>query len=74
MNMQSATANAAGAPIPAVSGEYLDPRSLRFARTQREAGIEHLEWEGRIKPLRPLSHDVVVGLGLVVTAAACLLM
>jgi hypothetical protein len=58
--------------IAALSGEYLDPKSFRFARTQREAGIEHLEWEDRMKPLRPLSHDVVLGLSLVATAAACL--
>jgi len=60
--------------ITALRGEYLDPKFLRFARTQREAGIEHLEWEDRIKPLRPLSHDVMLGLGLVATAAACFIL
>ena len=30
-----------------------DPRDLRFARTQREAGIEHLEWEERLPVIRP---------------------
>jgi hypothetical protein len=27
-------------------------------RNQREAGIDHLEWEGRIRPMRPLIDDV----------------
>ena len=30
-----------------------DPRDFRFARTQREAGIEHLEWEERLPVIRP---------------------
>jgi hypothetical protein len=28
-------------------------RDFRFSRTQREAGIEHLEWEHRLPALRP---------------------
>ena len=31
-----------------------DPRDFRFARTQREAGIEHLDWEQRIPVMRPI--------------------
>jgi hypothetical protein len=31
-----------------------DPRDFRYSRTQRDAGIEHLEWEDRIKPIRPI--------------------
>ena len=49
----------------------LDPRDFRFARTQREAGIEHLEWEERIKPIRPIwafaiaaGCWIVLGLGI----------
>ena len=41
--------------ISALSGQYLDTRSFRYARNQRDAGIEHLQWEDRVKPLRPLS-------------------
>jgi hypothetical protein len=33
---------------------------LRFARTQREAGLEWCDWEGRLEPLRPLYRDVVI--------------
>lgn len=59
-------------PIMAVRGQYLDPNNLRFARNQREAGIEHLEWEQRIKPLRPIAYDVALGLSVVsAVAAAC---
>jgi len=35
------------------------PRDWRFHRTQREAGIEHHEWEGRIKPVRPVWFFVI---------------
>jgi hypothetical protein len=52
-------------PIVAVCGQYVDPNNLRFARNQREAGIEHLEWEKRIRPLRPIAHDIALGLGVV---------
>lgn len=31
-----------------------DPHDFRYCRNQREAGIEHLEWEDRIKPIRPV--------------------
>ena len=64
--------NTAITPITAVRGQYLDPNDLRFARNQREAGIEHLEWEDRIKPLRPIAYDIALGLGVVsAVAAAC---
>lgn len=46
-------APAAGEPLPGATAAH-QPRDYRFARTQREAGIENLEWEGRIKPMRPL--------------------
>jgi hypothetical protein len=59
-------------PIVAICGQYLDPNDLRFARNQREAGIEHLEWEDRIKPFRPIAYDVVLGISVVsAVAAAC---
>jgi hypothetical protein len=54
--------------ITALRGEYLDTKAFRFSRNQRDAGIEHLEWEGRIKPLRPLFHDFAFGLGALVAA------
>jgi hypothetical protein len=60
-------------PVMAMHSEYLDPKAFRFARNQREAGIEHLQWEERIKPLRPLSHDIAAGICVVAVAAACLL-
>jgi hypothetical protein len=58
-------------PITALRGEYLDPSAFRFARNQREAGIEHLEWEGRIKPLRPICNDIVLALGGFLVAILC---
>jgi hypothetical protein len=59
-------------PVMAIRGQYLDPNDLRFARNQREAGIEHLQWEDRIKPLRPIAYDIALGLGVVsAVAAAC---
>ena len=30
-----------------------NPRDFHYARTQREAGIEHLEWEERVPVIRP---------------------
>jgi hypothetical protein len=57
----------------ALAGEYFDPQTFRIARTQREAGIEHFDWEGRIRPLRSLSYDMGLGLGVVMAiGAACL--
>ncbi len=48
------------------TGAHADyrPTDFHFARTQREAGIEHLEWEDRVAP--PLSPVT-----LYVTAALC---
>jgi|HubBroStandDraft_1064217.scaffolds.fasta_scaffold422451_2 hypothetical protein len=57
-------------PILAIRGQYLDPNDLRFARNQREAGIEHLEWEERIRPLRPIAYDIALGLGVASAVAA----
>jgi hypothetical protein len=31
-----------------------NPRNFYYPRTQREAGIEHLEWAERIRPMRPI--------------------
>ena len=36
-----------------------DPRDVRYPRTQRDAGIEHLEWQDRIKPMRPIWFFVI---------------
>ena len=57
--------------VLAMGSQYVDYKAMRFARNQREAGIEHLEWEGRIRPLRPIMNDVMLASGLlfaVVTA------
>jgi hypothetical protein len=48
-----------------IGSQYNGTNALRFARNQREAGIEHLEWENRIRPLRPLVYDVALATGLV---------
>jgi hypothetical protein len=60
--------------ISALSGQYLDTRSFRYARNQRDAGIEHLQWEDRIKPLRPLSYDIALALGAVCAGITALFM
>jgi len=54
--------------IRASNGHYLNHHTFRFARTQREAGLEWFAWEGR---LRPLSRDIAIG--GVITAAAIVL-
>jgi hypothetical protein len=46
-------------------GAHADHRltDFRFSRTQREAGIEHLEWEDRLSPpLKPFSLYVAAAL------------
>jgi len=60
--------------ITALSGEYLDTRTFRYARNQRDAGIEHLQWESRMKPLRPLSYDIAIGAGALVLGMAAIFM
>ena len=44
-----------GSRVGSLVGSLADHRAsdYRFARDQREAEIEHLEWEGRLKPPRP---------------------
>lgn len=49
-----------------LSRDYFDPKSLRLSRNQREAGIEHLEWADRVRPLRPLTHDIGFGVSIAV--------
>ena len=48
---------------PNLTGAHADYRrsDYRYARDQREAGIEDLEWEERLPPMRPL--DVLAGGG-----------
>ena len=50
---------AANDPLPGSTANH-NPRDYRFARTQREAGIESLGWEGRIKPMRPWLYWIIV--------------
>ena len=59
--------------ITALNGEYLDLRTFRYARNQRDAGIEHMEWEERMKPLRPLAYDVAIGAGALAAALTAFL-
>ena len=56
--------------ITALSGEYLDTRTFRYARTQRDAGIEYQPWEERLKPLRPLSVDIAIAAAAVIAGVA----
>jgi hypothetical protein len=56
--------------IVALRGEYLDTRTFRYCRNQRDAGIEHLEWEDRIKPQRPLFHDALICMGALMLATS----
>jgi hypothetical protein len=59
--------------VAALYSEYLTPKMFRFSRNQMEAGISHLPWEARLRPLRPLSQDIAVGIGVVsMFAAVCL--
>lgn len=47
----------------------------RFPRNSREAGQEHIEWEARLKPLRPWSNDIrdgVLCVALMVVVCALL--
>ncbi|HTQ12508.1 MAG TPA: hypothetical protein VMH86_01430 [Rhizomicrobium sp.] len=60
--------------ISALSGEYLDSRTFRYARNQRDAGIEHLPWETRLPPMRPLVTDVAIGVAVVIAAVAAILL
>jgi hypothetical protein len=41
-----------------LSRDYFNPKFNRMPRNQREAGIDHLEWERRMRPLRPLTDDI----------------
>lgn len=59
--------------ITALSGEYLDTRTFRYARTQRDAGIEYQQWEDRLKPLRPLSIDIAIGAAAIAAGVAAVL-
>jgi hypothetical protein len=39
-------------PVVGIHADHR-PNDYRFARDQREAGIENLEWEERLPPFRP---------------------
>jgi hypothetical protein len=47
-------------PLPGSTAPHRR-RDYRFARTQQEAGIEGLEWERRLKPLRPWLFNIAAG-------------
>jgi hypothetical protein len=47
---------------------------LSAPRTQREAGLEFMQWEDRLPRQRPLWEDVVAGFGLLVFLAIVILM
>ncbi len=57
-------------PVSALNGEYLDPKNFRLPRTQREAGIDHLQWAHRIGPLHSWLHDVFAPTMIVCTIVA----
>ena len=46
-----------------------DPRDFRYPRTQREAGVEHLEWEDRIPAIRPWMFFAISGVCWVILGA-----
>jgi hypothetical protein len=50
-----------------MSRDYFNHKSLHLPRNQREAGIDHLEWEERIKPMRPLTADIGVAAGAILS-------
>ncbi len=52
-----------------LSRDYYNPKFLRLPRNQREAGIDHMEWEDRLKPLRPLAVDVGVAVSAMLMLA-----
>ena len=57
----------------ALSGEYLNPQTFRIAHAQREAGIDTLVWEDRVRLSQPTYHDICLALGAVATlGTACL--
>ncbi|HWX90833.1 MAG TPA: hypothetical protein VNY75_11035 [Rhizomicrobium sp.] len=60
--------------ICALNGEYLNHHTFRIARTQREVGLDRFGWEGRLKPLRPISYDVAAGIGVVASVGLMLLL
>ena len=59
--------------ISALNGQYLNHHIFRVAHTQREAGLEFFGWERRLKPLRPLFHDISFACAAIaaVVAFAC---
>lgn len=59
-------------PITALSREHTGPKDFRMSRSQREAGIDWRDWESRMKPLRPLWHEIAASLFLAIFIAAVL--
>lgn len=54
-------------------GAHADHRPQLLHRSQREAGIDHRAWEGRLKPMRPFWPEAMVCLmGAVVLGASIL--
>jgi hypothetical protein len=56
--------------IPAMGGQYLNHHNFRTPRNQRDAGLEFFGWEKRLRPRRPLLHDLCFAGALLLTAAA----
>ncbi|MGZ5927928.1 MAG: hypothetical protein ACXWLX_01835 [Rhizomicrobium sp.] len=57
------------APVAGAHNEYRRG-DYRYARDQREAGIEDLEWEERLPPLRPWLFWLAVAGSWAIFAAA----
>lgn len=57
-------------PLVSSNSEYRN----QFPRTQREAGIEHIQWGPRVTPLRSYVEETMRALliGILVVAALCL--
>jgi hypothetical protein len=56
---------------PSIGNVYPFPHA-RAARTQRDAGIEFKEWEGRLAPIRPWASDILSLVGIIGLASAVL--
>ena len=61
-----------GCPVGSRVGSLADHRAsdYRFARDQREAGIEHHQWIGRIKPPRPYLYYLAAAMAWAIFATS----
>ena len=70
LNIDSPAANE---PLPGAAADHR-ANHYRFARTQREAGTDNLEWEARIRPMKPWLYWLAAGVCWAIFAAAIIRM